>query len=108
MFKVGRDNFCMAHVGMVPVMGATGEQKTKPCQHSAIGDFKDTLYPLLESDTLFLEGCVCVVFSGLASSSNRGMSKPYPLMYIYVYIYIYTYTYTIYYTYTYVYIYIYV
>lgn len=34
MFKVGRENFCTAHVGMVPVMGATGEQKTKPCQHS--------------------------------------------------------------------------
>lgn len=33
-FKVGADNFCMAHVGMVPVMGATGEQKTKPCQQS--------------------------------------------------------------------------
>jgi len=33
-FKVGRRNFLMAHVGMVPVMGATGEQKTKPCQHS--------------------------------------------------------------------------
>jgi CTP synthase len=34
MFKVGNENFIMAHVGMVPVMGATGEQKTKPCQHS--------------------------------------------------------------------------
>jgi len=34
MFKLGKENFCMAHVGMVPVMGATGEQKTKPCQHS--------------------------------------------------------------------------
>jgi len=34
MFRVGRENFCTAHVGMVPVMGATGEQKTKPCQHS--------------------------------------------------------------------------
>merc|ERR1719388_83560 len=33
-FKVGEKNFLMAHVGMVPVMGATGEQKTKPCQHS--------------------------------------------------------------------------
>merc|ERR1719331_3552452 len=33
-FKVGRDNFILAHLGMVPVMGATGEQKTKPCQHS--------------------------------------------------------------------------
>eukprot|EP00927_Polykrikos_kofoidii_P077269 TRINITY_DN74227_c0_g1_i1.p1 TRINITY_DN74227_c0_g1~~TRINITY_DN74227_c0_g1_i1.p1 ORF type:complete len:664 (+),score=109.76 TRINITY_DN74227_c0_g1_i1:75-1994(+) len=33
-FKVGRKNFLMAHVGLVPVMGATGEQKTKTCQHS--------------------------------------------------------------------------
>jgi len=32
-FKVGHQNFLMAHVGFVPVMGATGEQKTKPCQH---------------------------------------------------------------------------
>jgi len=32
-FRVGRDNFLMAHVGFVPVIGATGEQKTKPCQH---------------------------------------------------------------------------
>eukprot|EP00401_Gymnodinium_catenatum_P063204 CAMPEP_0117509534 /NCGR_PEP_ID=MMETSP0784-20121206/27524_1 /TAXON_ID=39447 /ORGANISM="" /LENGTH=622 /DNA_ID=CAMNT_0005305143 /DNA_START=70 /DNA_END=1935 /DNA_ORIENTATION=+ len=34
LFKVGPENLLMAHVGMVPVMGATGEQKTKPCQHS--------------------------------------------------------------------------
>eukprot|EP00927_Polykrikos_kofoidii_P057188 TRINITY_DN51308_c0_g1_i1.p1 TRINITY_DN51308_c0_g1~~TRINITY_DN51308_c0_g1_i1.p1 ORF type:complete len:688 (+),score=125.52 TRINITY_DN51308_c0_g1_i1:116-2065(+) len=33
-FRVGRENFFAAHVGFVPVMGATGEQKTKPCQHS--------------------------------------------------------------------------
>jgi CTP synthase len=32
-FRVGRENFLMAHVGFVPVIGATGEQKTKPCQH---------------------------------------------------------------------------
>merc|ERR1719213_1061007 len=30
-FKVGRENFLMVHVGMVPLVGATGEQKTKPC-----------------------------------------------------------------------------
>eukprot|EP00929_Paragymnodinium_shiwhaense_P028028 TRINITY_DN16323_c0_g3_i1.p1 TRINITY_DN16323_c0_g3~~TRINITY_DN16323_c0_g3_i1.p1 ORF type:complete len:618 (+),score=144.73 TRINITY_DN16323_c0_g3_i1:118-1971(+) len=34
LFKVGSENMMIAHVGMVPVMGATGEQKTKPCQHS--------------------------------------------------------------------------
>jgi len=33
-FKVGSENFLMVHLGMVPVIGATGEQKTKPCQHS--------------------------------------------------------------------------
>jgi len=33
-FRVGRDNFLMIHLGMLPVIGATGEQKTKPCQHS--------------------------------------------------------------------------
>merc|ERR1719446_363470 len=33
-FKVGKDNFLLAHLGMVPFMGSTGEQKTKPCQHS--------------------------------------------------------------------------
>ena len=30
-FRVGRENFLMAHVGFVPCLGATGEQKTKPC-----------------------------------------------------------------------------
>lgn len=33
-FKVGPENFCQVHMGMVPVMGALGEQKTKPLQHS--------------------------------------------------------------------------
>jgi CTP synthase len=33
-YKVGIENFCNIHVGMVPVMGVVGEQKTKPCQHS--------------------------------------------------------------------------
>lgn len=33
-FKVGRENMLIAHVGFVPKMGATGEQKTKTCQHS--------------------------------------------------------------------------
>lgn len=33
-YKVGPENFCNIHVGMVPVMGVVGEQKTKPCQHS--------------------------------------------------------------------------
>mmetsp|Transcript_65318 Transcript_65318/g.144488 ORF Transcript_65318/g.144488 Transcript_65318/m.144488 type:complete len:622 (+) Transcript_65318:84-1949(+) len=33
-FRVGRENFLMVHLGLLPVIGATGEQKTKPCQHS--------------------------------------------------------------------------
>ncbi|KAI5069537.1 hypothetical protein GOP47_0015838 [Adiantum capillus-veneris] len=33
-FRVGQDNFCLVHVSLVPVLGATGEQKTKPTQHS--------------------------------------------------------------------------
>jgi len=33
-FQVGKGNFLMVHLGMLPVIGATGEQKTKPCQHS--------------------------------------------------------------------------
>lgn len=32
--RVGRSNFMLAHLGMLPVIAATGEQKTKPCQHS--------------------------------------------------------------------------
>lgn len=33
-FRVGRENFLMLHLGFLPVIGATGELKTKPCQHS--------------------------------------------------------------------------
>jgi CTP synthase len=33
-FRVGSDNFCLIHVSLVPVVGAVGEQKTKPTQHS--------------------------------------------------------------------------
>ncbi|EEH59821.1 CTP synthase [Micromonas pusilla CCMP1545] len=33
-FRVGSDNFCLVHVSLVPVVGAVGEQKTKPTQHS--------------------------------------------------------------------------
>jgi CTP synthase len=34
MYRVGPENFIMMHVGMVPVMGVVGEQKTKPTQQS--------------------------------------------------------------------------
>jgi len=34
MFKVGPENFCICHLGMVPTMGTMAEQKTKPCQQS--------------------------------------------------------------------------
>ncbi|KAJ3681336.1 hypothetical protein LUZ60_015825 [Juncus effusus] len=33
-FSVGRENFCLIHVSLVPVLGVVGEQKTKPTQHS--------------------------------------------------------------------------
>ena len=33
-FRVGTENFCLIHVSLVPVVGAVGEQKTKPTQHS--------------------------------------------------------------------------
>jgi CTP synthase len=33
-FVVGRDNIIFVHVSLVPVVGAVGEQKSKPTQHS--------------------------------------------------------------------------
>jgi len=33
-YRVGRDNFCHIHVSLVTVVGAVGEQKSKPTQHS--------------------------------------------------------------------------
>ncbi|RKO96180.1 CTP synthase, partial [Caulochytrium protostelioides] len=33
-FRVGPDNFCLIHVSLVPIVGAVGEQKTKPTQSS--------------------------------------------------------------------------
>lgn len=33
-FKMGPDHFLTVHLGWVPFQNATGEQKTKPCQHS--------------------------------------------------------------------------
>ena len=32
--EVGRDNVCYIHVTLVPFIGPSGEQKTKPTQHS--------------------------------------------------------------------------
>eukprot|EP00400_MALV-I_sp_L67-5_P000729 gene729-137_t len=32
--RIGKENFVHVHLGMLPVLGATGEQKTKPTQHS--------------------------------------------------------------------------
>eukprot|EP01094_Clydonella_sp_ATCC50884_P003283 TRINITY_DN12539_c0_g1_i1.p1 TRINITY_DN12539_c0_g1~~TRINITY_DN12539_c0_g1_i1.p1 ORF type:complete len:594 (-),score=191.73 TRINITY_DN12539_c0_g1_i1:242-2023(-) len=33
-FRVGKENFCLIHVSLVPVIGVVGEQKTKPTQSS--------------------------------------------------------------------------
>ncbi|KAK1280661.1 hypothetical protein QJS04_geneDACA004536 [Acorus gramineus] len=56
---VGKDNFCLVHVSLIPVIGVVGEQKTKPTQHSvrelrALGLTPDLLVcrsaqPLLEN-----------------------------------------------------------
>ncbi len=33
-FRVGKENFVLVHVSLVPVVGVVGEQKTKPTQHT--------------------------------------------------------------------------
>ncbi|CAH3018310.1 unnamed protein product, partial [Porites evermanni] len=33
-FRVGKDNFCVVHVSLIPEPDSTGEQKTKPTQNS--------------------------------------------------------------------------
>ena len=33
-FRVGKENFALVHVSLVPVVGSDGEQKTKPTQHT--------------------------------------------------------------------------
>jgi len=33
-FRVGKENFVLVHVSLVPVVGVVGEQKTKPSQHT--------------------------------------------------------------------------
>ena len=36
-FRVGKENFCLLFVSLVPVLGSVGEQKTKPTQHGVKG-----------------------------------------------------------------------
>ncbi|KAJ3687469.1 hypothetical protein LUZ61_016633 [Rhynchospora tenuis] len=58
-FSVDKENFCLIHVSLVPVIGVVGEQKTKPTQHSvrelrALGLMPDLLacrsaQPLMDS-----------------------------------------------------------
>ncbi|KAL5540220.1 hypothetical protein UlMin_024020 [Ulmus minor] len=36
-YRVGKGNFCLVHVSLVPVLNVVGEQKTKPTQHSVRG-----------------------------------------------------------------------
>jgi hypothetical protein len=33
MYRVKREDVCLVHVSLVPVLGSVGEQKTKPTQH---------------------------------------------------------------------------
>lgn len=35
-YRVGRDNICHVHVSLIAVVGAVGEQKSKPTQHSVM------------------------------------------------------------------------
>uniref|UniRef100_A0A5S6QQB3 CTP synthase n=1 Tax=Trichuris muris TaxID=70415 RepID=A0A5S6QQB3_TRIMR len=44
-FRVKRENFITVHVSLVPEPGSTGEQKTKPTQHSARELRGQGLYP---------------------------------------------------------------
>ena len=53
-------------------------QHSHPAHEPSFRDFKETVYPLFESDTLFLE-CVLVLCLVVSDFSNQGMSKQYPL-----------------------------
>ncbi|KAI0489388.1 hypothetical protein KFK09_029230 [Dendrobium nobile] len=58
-FSLGKENFCLIHVSLVPVLGVVGEQKTKPTQHSvrelrALGLTPDLL--ACRSDQPLIEG----------------------------------------------------
>ena len=57
-FRVGHDNFALVHVSLVPVLGAVGEQKTKPTQHGvkelrSLGLSPDLLVCRSDSELLY-------------------------------------------------------
>lgn len=47
-YKVGKGNFCLVHVSLVPVVSAVGEPKTKPTQHGV----RELMRSFLEPDIL--------------------------------------------------------
>lgn len=61
--RVGRDNLMFFHVSLVPVLGAVGEQKTKPTQHSvkelrSVGIVPDALICRSSEEVLPSTRCV--------------------------------------------------
>ncbi|KFD68234.1 hypothetical protein M514_03134 [Trichuris suis] len=64
-FRVKRENFVTVHVSLVPEPGSTGEQKTKPTQHSARELRGQGLYP---------EVIVCRSRTPLLSSTKEKIS----------------------------------
>ena len=64
-----------------PTSSATRAPTSTPRPRGpGVRDIRDTVCPLFESDSLFLERLSCVVFSSLAIRySTRGMSKQCPL-----------------------------
>jgi CTP synthase (UTP-ammonia lyase) len=48
-FRVGRENFCLIFVSLVPVLGSVGEQKTKPTQHGVKGAWRGVVLRLLQT-----------------------------------------------------------
>ena len=63
---VGRDNVCYVHVTLVPFIGPSGEQKTKPTQHSVTE---------LRSRGIQPDAIVCRSESALSSELKRKISN---------------------------------
>jgi hypothetical protein len=57
-FRVGRENFCLIFVSLVPVLGSVGEQKTKPTQHGVKGaSFHLPSYTHFPKYYIFMKEC---------------------------------------------------
>jgi CTP synthase len=64
--EVGRDNVCYVHVTLVPFIGPSGEQKSKPTQHSVTE---------LRSRGIQPDGLVCRSADPLSDSLKRKISN---------------------------------